>query len=87
MTFVEDLKKEGYSEGNVGAVQTFFLRSDTERWTEDRLSALAPLDAVIHLSRERARAKIYPAVAVGLMEKAGGLFLLGFASIAFFQIW
>ena len=36
MTFVEDLKKEGYSEGNVGAVQTFFLRSDTAPWTKDQ---------------------------------------------------
>ena len=64
MTFVEGLKNEGYSEGNVGVVQTFFLRSDTAPWTKDQLSALAPLDTVIHLSHERSIAKIYPAVNV-----------------------
>jgi RNA polymerase sigma factor (sigma-70 family) len=63
-TVAEDQRMEGFSEGTVGAVQTFFLRSDSEPWTEDRLSALAPLDTVIHLSRERASAKIYPAVNV-----------------------
>jgi RNA polymerase sigma factor (sigma-70 family) len=63
-TFAADLKREGYSEGNVGAVQTFFLRCDSEPWSQDRLSALAPLDTVIHLSRARASARIYPAVDV-----------------------
>ena len=63
-TLAEDLKKEGYSEGTVGPVQTFFLRSDNEPWTKDRLSALSSLDTVIHLSGERASAKIYPAVNV-----------------------
>ena len=64
MTFAEGLKREGYSEGNVGAVQTFFLRSGTAPWTDDQLSALAPLDTVIHLSRERSIARIYPTVNV-----------------------
>jgi RNA polymerase sigma factor (sigma-70 family) len=63
-TLTENLKMDGYSEGTVGPVQTFFLRSDNEPWTEDRLSALKPLDTVIHLSRERASAKIYPPVDV-----------------------
>ena len=56
------LKQEGYSEGTVGAVQTFFLRGQEEPWTADRLSAFAAADVVIHLSREVAKAKIYPAV-------------------------
>jgi F0F1-type ATP synthase beta subunit len=64
MTFAEDLKREGYSEGNVGAVQTFFLRSGTAPWTYNQLSALAPLDTVIHLSHVRSMAKIYPTVDV-----------------------
>src|SRR5262249_6529084 len=63
-TFADDLKKEGFSEGNVGAVQTFFLRSDTQPWTKERLSALDSLDTVIHLSRERANARVYPTVNV-----------------------
>lgn len=56
------LKQDGYSEGTVGAVQTFFLRGQEEPWTADSLSAFAAADVVIHLSREVAKAKIYPAV-------------------------
>jgi RNA polymerase sigma factor (sigma-70 family) len=56
------LKQEGYSEGTAGSVQTFFLRGQEEPWTEDRLSALKAADVVIHLSREVAAAKFYPAV-------------------------
>jgi RNA polymerase sigma factor (sigma-70 family) len=63
-SIAEELKKEGYSEGTVGAVQTFFFRTEDGPWTQDRLAALASVDAVIHLSRERILAKIYPAVDV-----------------------
>jgi len=63
-TLAEEWNKAGCSEGTVGAVQTFFLRSDGEPWSEDRLSALTPLDTVIHLSRGRASANIYPPVDV-----------------------
>jgi F-type H+-transporting ATPase subunit beta len=56
------LKKDGFSEGTLGAVQSFFLRADEGPWTADRLAALAPADAVIHLSREVAKAKIYPCI-------------------------
>jgi RNA polymerase sigma factor (sigma-70 family) len=63
-SLADDLKREGYSEGTVGAVQTFFLRCDTEPWSKDRLSALAPLDTVVHVSRARVSAKIYPGVDV-----------------------
>jgi RNA polymerase sigma factor (sigma-70 family) len=61
---VEELKKEGYSEGTVGAVQTFFLRADEGPWTSERLAALAPVDVVLRLSRDRAKAKVYPCVDV-----------------------
>jgi len=64
VTFADELKKEGFSEGNVGAVQTFFLRSDTQPWTKLRLATLDSFDTVIHLSRERANAKVYPTVNV-----------------------
>jgi RNA polymerase sigma-70 factor, ECF subfamily len=60
----EELKKDGYSEGTKGAVQTFFLRPESSPWTADRLAALAPFDVVFHLSRELAGAKIYPTVDV-----------------------
>jgi RNA polymerase sigma factor (sigma-70 family) len=56
------LKQEGYSEGTVGPVQTFFLRGQEEPWTADRLSDFAAADVVIHLARDVAKAKIYPAV-------------------------
>ena len=60
----EELRKEGYSEGTVGAVQTFFLRAEDGPWTTQRLVALAPVDVVIRLSRERGQAKVYPTVDV-----------------------
>ena len=58
----DPLKRDGYSEGTVGAVQTFFLRGQEEPWTAERLSDLDAADVVIHLAREAAKAKIYPAV-------------------------
>jgi RNA polymerase sigma factor (sigma-70 family) len=59
------LKRDGYSEGTVGAVQTFFLRGQEEPWTAERLSDFATADVVIHLARGVAKAKIYPAIDLG----------------------
>jgi F-type H+/Na+-transporting ATPase subunit beta len=63
-SYTEELKKEGYSEGTVGAVETFFLRADEGPWTDERLAALAPVDVVLRLSHDRAKAKVYPCVDV-----------------------
>jgi RNA polymerase sigma factor (sigma-70 family) len=63
-SFVGDLKRERFSEGTVGPVQTFFFRAEGGPWTRDRLTALTSVDVVIHLSRQRVLAKIYPAVDV-----------------------
>jgi F0F1-type ATP synthase beta subunit len=60
----EAFKQDGFSEGTVGAVQTFFLRGEGGPWTPDRLADLAPVDTVIHLSREHIHCKIYPGVDV-----------------------
>jgi RNA polymerase sigma factor (sigma-70 family) len=60
----EQLRKEGYSEGTAGAVQTFFLRAEEGPWTAQRLAALAPADVVIRMSRERGQAKVYPTIDV-----------------------
>jgi RNA polymerase sigma factor (sigma-70 family) len=60
----EELRKEGYSEGTAGAVQTFFFRAEDGPWTTQRLAALAPVDVIIRLSRERGQAKVYPTVDV-----------------------
>jgi len=59
-----ELKKEGSSEGTVGSVQTFFFRSEAGLWTPEALAALGPVDTVVHPSRERGKAKIYPCVDV-----------------------
>jgi RNA polymerase sigma factor (sigma-70 family) len=63
-TFTQLLKEDGYSEGTVGAVQTFFLRSGEGPWTRERLAALAPADTVIHLSRAIIETRTYPGVDV-----------------------
>ena len=59
----EELKKDGYSEGTKGAVQTSSCGPRRAPWTADRLAALAPFDVVFHLSRARA-GRIRPAVDV-----------------------
>ena len=56
------LKKEGYSEGTVGAVQTFFFRATEGPWTPEALAMLALIDVVIHLSSAQAKGRIYPTV-------------------------
>jgi RNA polymerase sigma factor (sigma-70 family) len=61
-SYADELKKDGFSEGTVGAVQTFFFRAEDGPWTEDRLAGLAPADVIIHLSRKVAAARIYPCV-------------------------
>jgi len=60
----EALKQDGFSEGTVGAVQTFFFRTAEGPWNSDRLDELASVDSVIRLSREMAVRKIYPCVDV-----------------------
>jgi RNA polymerase sigma factor (sigma-70 family) len=63
-SFAGALKAEGYSEGTVGAVQTFFLRGVDGPWTAETLASLAAVDTVVHLSREMILRKIYPGVDV-----------------------
>jgi F-type H+-transporting ATPase subunit beta len=58
----EQLKKDGYSEGTVGVVQTFYFRDADAPWTADRLAALAPFDVLINLTRLEAQDCIYPCV-------------------------
>ena len=61
-SYAEELKKDGFSEGTVGAVQTFFFRADEGAWTAERLAELASVDTVVHLARNMAERKIYPCV-------------------------
>jgi RNA polymerase sigma factor (sigma-70 family) len=61
-SYAAELKKDGFSEGTVGAVQTFFFRAGDGPWTKERLAELAAVDTVIHLSSGMAERKIYPCV-------------------------
>jgi RNA polymerase sigma factor (sigma-70 family) len=61
-SYAEELKKDGFSEGTVGAVQTFFFRAGDGPWTTERLGELASVDTVVHLSRGMAERTIYPCV-------------------------
>ena len=61
-SYAAELKKDGFSEGTIGAVQTFFFRAGDGPWTTERLAELAAVDTVIHLSRGMAEKKIYPCV-------------------------
>lgn len=61
-SYAAELKKDGFSEGTVGAVQTFFFRAGDDPWNTESLAELAAVDTVIHLSRGMAESKIYPCV-------------------------
>ena len=63
-SLAEELKSEGYSEGTVGAVQTFFLTGVEGPWTSEALAALAPVDTVVQLARKMILQKNYPGVDV-----------------------
>ena len=64
-SFADALKAEGYSEGAVGAVQTFFLRGVDGPWTAETLASLAAVDTIVHLSRDMILCKTYPASTCG----------------------
>ena len=62
-TSVQEMwQKDGFSEGTVGAVQTFYLLREEGPWTIDGLAALTGVDVVIPLSRERAEQRVWPPV-------------------------
>jgi RNA polymerase sigma-70 factor (ECF subfamily) len=63
-SFSEDLRKEGYSEGTVGNLQTFFLTGIKGPWSPETLAPLAPVDSLIVLARDMIVRKNYPGVDV-----------------------
>jgi len=63
-SFSEDLRKEGYSEGTAGNLQTFFLTGIKGPWTPETLATLAPVDTLIVLARDMIVRKNYPGVDV-----------------------
>jgi hypothetical protein len=62
ITHAEMRDKEGYSDGTVGAVQTFLFRGEDGPWTSESLSALTGVDVVIRLSTALGQLGIYPTV-------------------------
>ncbi len=61
-SIADTLKQDGFSEGTLGPVQTFYFRSEEGAWTPERLTGLASVDVVIRLSAELAGHGIYPTV-------------------------
>jgi F0F1-type ATP synthase beta subunit len=62
MTYREMMDKDGFSDGTVGAVQTFFFRREAGPWTTESLATLDAVDVVIRLSQALAALGIYPPV-------------------------
>jgi RNA polymerase sigma factor (sigma-70 family) len=63
-SLADELRKEGYSEGTVGSVQTFFVGGKKGAWTAEELQSFARVDTLIHLSRQMILRKTYPGVDV-----------------------
>jgi F0F1-type ATP synthase beta subunit len=63
-SIADRLRQEGYSEGTVGSVQTFFVGGKQGAWTAQELDSFARVDTLIHLSRQMILRKNYPAVDV-----------------------
>lgn len=62
MTYREMMEKDGFSDGTVGAVQTFFFRREDGPWTSESLSTLTGVDVVIGLSEALGQLGIYPTI-------------------------
>ena len=62
VSIADTLKQDGFSEGTIGPVQTFYFRSEEGAWTPERLARLASVDVVIRLSAALAGRGIYPTV-------------------------
>jgi hypothetical protein len=43
-SIADTLKQDGFSEGTMGPVQTFYFRSEEGAWTRERLAGLASVD-------------------------------------------
>jgi RNA polymerase sigma factor (sigma-70 family) len=62
VSFQEMWEKEGYSNGTVGSVQTFYFLGEAE-WTAEQVAALTDADVVIRLSRALGQVHgVYPTI-------------------------
>src|SRR2546430_100605 len=62
VSIADTLRQDGFSEGTMGPVQTFYFRSEEGAWTPERLAGLAGVDVVIRLSAALGGQGIYPTV-------------------------
>jgi RNA polymerase sigma factor (sigma-70 family) len=62
VSIADTLKQDGFSEGTMGPVQTFYFRSEEGAWTPERLAGLAGVDVVVRMSAALAGRGIYPPV-------------------------
>jgi len=62
VSIADTLKQDGFSEGTMGPVQTFYFRSEDGAWTPERLAGLAGVDVIIRLSAALGGQGIYPTV-------------------------
>jgi len=63
MSLEESWQKEGFSDGTVGAVESFFFLREEGPWSDEQLAALTGVDTVIRLSTVQSRThRIYPPV-------------------------
>jgi F0F1-type ATP synthase beta subunit len=62
VSIADTLKQDGFSEGTMGPVQTFYFRSEEGAWTPERLAGLTGVDVVIRLSAALGGQGIYPTV-------------------------
>ena len=59
-SIADTLKQDGFDEGAMGPVQTFYFRAEEGSWTPERLAGLSGVDVVIRLSAALAGRGIYP---------------------------
>ena len=69
-TYAGALAADGFSEGSRGNVRSFFLRGPQKPWTAETLPTPDEVDTVIHLSRGKAQANIWPAIEPGTSDSA-----------------
>ena len=61
-SYAEALRKDGFTEGSLGPVETYFLRAPAATWGAEVLDDLRAADVVISLMHEQAKRGIWPAI-------------------------
>lgn len=61
-SYAEALRKDGFTEGSLGPVETYFLRAPAATWDADGRATLAAADVLISLTQAQAQRGIWPAI-------------------------